>query len=521
MGYRRMDKQDLWEIYRRWVAGHNVTQIAASQRRDRKTVREYIAGLQSVGLQNDGPAIEQEEFQRVIGALLPERSERRAPARDTLEPYREELEELISRKDEPMVAKSAFLVIRRKYALEVSYETFKRYCRAHRLGEEQRSQIIRIELPPGLESQLDYGKVGSLSDPLTLKNRVVWAFIAVLSHSRLPFVQFVYSQDQTSFVASLVAMLEFYGGVTEFISIDNLKSGVIKPDLWDPMINRALAEAAAYYQTFIDPCRVARATDKGKVERIVPVVRQVYRMLKELHPSAGLAELNRHALTWCTEEYGRREHGTTGIPPMEAFEAERSTLKPLPAERFVVPEWKHVVVHPGDQFVTFHKMYFSMPAKWRGHKLLARYTAPSLQLYDSEYELLRQYVVVSGEKRYWKPEDFPPETRQMMNGGYPAWLVTQAAVFGEAARELIVSVLTPKAYLNARRARAMLSIMEQHCGKPYFNEVCLKAKRRSVVIPHTFKRMFDAEANREHHTQSLSISARGAAMVRDIDYYLN
>ena len=328
MGYRRMDRQDLWEIYRRWVAGHSVSHIAASEERDRKTVREYIAGLQSVGLTSEQPPIEQEEFDRRIAGLLPERTERAAPIRTRLEPYRQELERLITRKDEPLKPKTAFLVIKRKYDLEVSYETFKRFARVHRLGERERTVMIRIELPPGLETQLDYGKVGSLADALRSKNRVVWAFGAVLSHSRLPFVQFVYTQEQTSFVTSFVDMVHFYGGASELVSIDNLKSGVIKPDLWDPKINRAFAEAAAYYQTFVDPCRVARATDKGKVERMMPVMRQLFRMLKELYPSADLAELNRHALHWCTEEYGLREHGTTGVQPMEAFR-----VSPIPWTR--------------------------------------------------------------------------------------------------------------------------------------------------------------------------------------------
>ena len=520
MGYRRMDRQDLWEIYRRWVAGHSVSHIAASEERDRKTVREYIAGLQSVGLTSEQPPIEQEEFDRRIAGLLPERTERAAPIRTRLEPYRQELERLITRKDEPLKPKTAFLVIKRKYDLEVSYETFKRFARVHRLGERERTLMIRIELPPGLETQLDYGKVGSLADALRSKNRVVWAFGAVLSHSRLPFVQFVYTQEQTSFVTSFVDMVHFYGGASELVSIDNLKSGVIKPDLWDPKINRAFAEAAAYYQTFVDPCRVARATDKGKVERMMPVMRQLFRMLKELYPSADLAELNRHALHWCTEEYGLREHGTTGVPPMEAFEGEKNALKPLPAERFEVPIWKEVTVHSGDQFVTFNKMYFSLPPKWRGQALMARYTHPVLRLYH-DHALVRQYVTISGEKRYWNPEDFPPETRQMMNGGYPAWLVQQASAFGDAARILIVAVLTPKAYLNARRARAMLTIMEKHHQRPYFEEVCVRAKRRSVELPQTFKRMLESAANSEQYKQPLFISQRGAEMVRDIDYYLN
>ncbi len=520
MGYRRMDTQDLWEIYRRWIAGQTVSHMAAAEERDRKTVREYIAAMKAVGLSPENEPISREEFGHRTAGVLPQKSERGAPMREKLEPHLGELQQLIGRSEDPLVAKNAFLVVRQKCDLQVSYETFKRFARDNRLGERPRRQIIRIELPPGLETQLDYGKVGHMAVPLEQRNRVVWAFCGILSSCRLPFVQFVFSQDQSSFTGSFVDMVEFYDGVTELISIDNLKAAVVRPDLWDPKINRAFADAAAHYQTFVDPCRVSTPTDKGKVERFVPVARQLFRMLRELHPSAGLAELNRPALTWCREEYGRREHGTTGIAPLEAFETEHAALKRLPEQRFVVPLWKRVTVHRGDQFVTFNKMYFSLPPKWRGQTLWACYSAPVLRLYSQE-SLVRQYVVRPGQKRYWNPDDFPAAVQHMMDGGYPAWLVEQAASYGQSARELISALLSPHAYLNARRARAMLSVMEAHRDKPYFDEVCERARRRSVELPKTLKRMFETAAGSEQFSRSLSISERGTQMIRDITYYLN
>ena len=520
MGYRRMSKRDLWEIYRRWCAGQSVSHIAESEQRDRKTVREYIEGLQALGLRANNLPIERQRFYAVTSQLLPARTSRPTPVREQLMPYREELHRMINRKEDPLVAKYAFLVVKSKYELAISYETFKRFAREQGLSQSERPQMIRIELPAGLETQLDYGKAGLHAEPLSGKNRVVSGFCAILSHSRLPFVQFVYTQDAVSFTGSLVDMFEYYDGVTEFISIDNLKAGVIKPDLWDPQINRSLAEAAAHYETFIDPCRVRRATDKGKVERMVPMMRQLFRMLKELHPGAALAELNRHALAWCREEYGQREHGTTGIPPAEAFEREKRVLKRLPAERFSVPVWKQVTVHSGDQFVTFNKMRFSLPAKWRGKKVWARYARPFLSLYSQEI-LIRQYVVNPEEKRYWNPEDFPPEVREMINGGYPAWIITQARRYGHEASALVAAVLQPHAYLNARRARGMLGLLEEYHKKPYFDEVCRRAKHHGVRVPATLKRMLQSAENQQLFTAKLSISELGTEMVRDIRYYLN
>jgi transposase len=266
MGYRRMTKRDLWEIYRRWRAGQSVTRIARSQGRDRKTVREYIEGMRRHGVQAEDAELGQQEFYRIVEALLPQQTDRPMPAREDLERHWVEIHEMINRSEDPLKPKSAFIVIKRKYQIAASYETFKRFARERGLSRAERRRMIRIELPPGLETQLDYGRMGMLPDAVSGRNMVVWAFCGILSCSRYPFVQFVRTQDQISFVGSVVDMFEYYDGVTEAVSLDNLKSGVIKPDLWDPQLNRAFAEAADHYGVFVDPCRVARATDKGNAE---------------------------------------------------------------------------------------------------------------------------------------------------------------------------------------------------------------------------------------------------------------
>jgi hypothetical protein len=234
MSYRKMRKQDLWEIYRRWQAGQTLSRIAANEQRDRKTVRQYLEGFEELGLAATGTKVERQRFYRIIESLLPARTQKPAPGCEQLLRHKEELRELINRERESLKPKTAFKVVKTKYQLEVSYETFKRFARAQGLSRVQRRSMIRIELPPGLETQLDYGKVGMLRDLSTGANRVVWAFCGVLAFSRLPYVQFVWTQDQQSFVGSTVLMWEYYGGATELMSIDNLKSGVIKPDLWDP-----------------------------------------------------------------------------------------------------------------------------------------------------------------------------------------------------------------------------------------------------------------------------------------------
>ena len=105
--------------------------------------------------------------------------------------------------------------------------------------------VPRGAVEPGSEAQIDYGKLGMWFDPASGRRVAVWVFAMILSCSRALFVQPVLRMDQTSWNASHVAAFEFFGGVPARLVCDNLKTGVTRPDLYDPQINLAYGELAA------------------------------------------------------------------------------------------------------------------------------------------------------------------------------------------------------------------------------------------------------------------------------------
>ena len=271
MGYQRMKIEDLKSIFRRFHANQNISNIATLENRDRKTIREYVKLFVKNGY---SPGCEMPSNEHLIDffkTLLPVTVKESLKSGD-LNDYKEYIGQLITDKKEAVKIKTAYQIICSKYGWNGSYETFKIFVRKNNLVKESTRKTIRIELPQGLETQIDYGKVGIYFDKRENRNRSVNAFCGVLSYSRFPFIEYTYSQNQEEFATSFVNMNEFYEGVTEYISLDNLKSGVIKPDLYDPKINKSFEEVADYYGIFVNPCRVAHPKDKAKVERFVPSV---------------------------------------------------------------------------------------------------------------------------------------------------------------------------------------------------------------------------------------------------------
>lgn len=518
MGYRMLTDEKIYQVFRRWLDEQTITDISRNESVDRKTIRSYLQQFTEAGYSPRGIIPEKNEVLKLIRTIIPRR-ETRAVHTSTLESYENEIRSFIMDSKEPVKAKTAYEIIKSRDGIEASYSTFKRFVKDKGITVKPRKQMIRIELPPGIEIQVDYGQVGRLTDPLSGRNRIVYAYCGILSHSRLPFIQYVFTQKQESFTNSTIDMLEYYDGTTEYLSIDNLKSGVIKPDLYDPQLNKSYMEMSEYYGIFINTCRVATPTDKGKVERQVPGARELFRKLKALHPTADIHELNRLSIEHCKNEYGMREHGTTKQMPLVVYnEVEKAVLKQLPDERYEVARWKEVKVHP-DQFFEYEKKRYSLPCIYRQKHVWVRHAGPKIQVFH-EHSLIREYII-KDRVINTTPDDFPEVVREMINGEYPQYLMKQAKEFGDTAARLVESVLKPHAYINCRRAQGMLRVMNEFKNKSFFIDVCARAIERRVKQPDTFKNMLNHEDNQMLIDAPIERSPEGDAMIRNISEYIN
>src|SRR5204863_3974478 len=157
----------------------------------------------------------------------------------------------------------------------------------------------------------------------------VWAFVMVLPCSRHLFVRPTLVMDQAEWTAAHVEAFAFFGGVPSRLVPDNLKTGVDRPDLYDPKINRSYAELAVHYGTLVDPARAAKPKDKPRVERPMPYVRDSYWRGREF---VSLQHMQEQAALWCKDVAGRRQcRPPGGAAPLSVVEAgEAGAPMPLP-----------------------------------------------------------------------------------------------------------------------------------------------------------------------------------------------
>ena len=522
MGYKRITPMDVYEIYRRWHNGQSKRSISRTLGLDRKTISKLIRKVEAKGITLDAPLPPKEQFLTLIQDSFPARKGS-AKAQQILQPYLTEVVNLVDDKNNPLKPKSAFEVICQRHNLidKVSYSSFKRFVQTNNICIATKSNITcRIEVPPGREIQVDYARMGLLFDSLEQRKRVVYAFIGTLSYSRHKYVEFVYSQNQQSFIASHINMIEFFGGVPEIINSDNLKAAVIKPSLYDPKLNRTFQELAEHYNFFIDPSRVAHPKDKGKVERDVQTVQEQYRKLLALFPSLCIQKANRCIRQWAIEDYGQKEHGTTGLKPYPTFlDIEKPKLKTLPKEPFEMTQWKEATVHP-DQYIQFDKKYYSIPFQYCKAKdeVWVRATHKLVQIYFKD-RLIKQHVIKSN-KRHTDMNDFPKNVQAALDEGVPLQLQIKAGKIGPKFKKLIRNILEPHAFMNLRKAQGLISLSERHSHSLVEKAATIALDQNIFVIPKTFKRLL-GKLEQQTQEQELSISSQTKDFIRDIDYFFN
>ena len=247
MARRQFEVIDIVEVLQHWHAGRPKSVVADSLGIDPKTVRKYVAKAQEAGLAPGGPTLGRAEWAELVRGWFPELVDARARSRTfpVIEAHRERVKTML----ETNTVSTVHQRLRDEHGLVLGISAFRLHVGAEFADDSVRDRVtvLRPDVQPGDEVQIDYGFLGSWLDPLARRVRRVWGFVMVLACSRHMFVRLVRRLDQASWVASHVAGFAFFGGVPRRLVPDNLATGVERPDLYDPKINRAYGELAEHY----------------------------------------------------------------------------------------------------------------------------------------------------------------------------------------------------------------------------------------------------------------------------------
>jgi len=395
--------------------------------------------------------------------------------------------------------------LRDENSLNVSVATFRRYVRKYvRAVRPEDVTVRKAPTPPGEVAEVDYGRLGMWADPASCKRHTVQAFTMTLTYSRRQFVMPVLRCDQETWVRCHVAAFTFFGGAPQQIRLDNLKTGVITPDLYDPKLNRAYQEMAQHYGVLLDPCRAAKPKDKPQVERSIPYVRDSYWRGRDF---AGVAAMQDTAARWLVSVSDQRPHRILPGSVGEVFAShEQPALLPLPRDPFEVAHWATATVHP-DCHVQVQRRFYSVPWRLVGTHVDVRVGERVITVYHRG-ELVKTHVRLRGERRYTDPEDFPEQKIAFLLRT-PQWCRRQAAELGSAVTELVDELLAePFPLTRLRQAQAVIRLAEEH-GAERLDAACRIALAADASY-RTVRTILSTERDRRGDDDVTHASTAGA-----------
>lgn len=483
---------DVVEILQHWHAGRSKAQVAASLGVDRGTVRKYTAPAEAAGIVPDGPPLSRAEWMELVVGWFPELVD--AKARSLTWPLVDVHRERIGEMLKTNTATTVHQRLRDEHGLAVSITSFRRYVWLQfpdHAGAE-RVTVLRPPVPPGQEAQVDWGFLGNWLDPVADRVRRVWAFVMVLAASRHMFVRPVLRLDAWAWVEAHVAALDFFGAVPARLVPDNLRTGVDRPDLYDPKINRAYGELAAHYGCLVDPARASKPKDKPRVERPLPYVRDSFWRGRSWE---SVDHMQTAALRWCIDVAGQRRHRSLeGAAPYTMFQAvELPAMRPLPVEPFELARWSTPKVG-ADCHISVAGVLYSVPWRLIGRRVDARLSARRLEVFaDGQLVKSHQRVERGRQTDY---ADYPP-AKVAFFMRTPSWCRRRARELGPAVAELIDGLLEANALHRLRSAQGIIGLTERH-GAHRLDAACRRAIDVGDPTYRTVKGILAAGTEADH-----------------------
>lgn len=206
-----------------------------------------------------------------------------------------------------------------------AYNSVKRF--ALKLRHREPEQFDRLALLPGEEMQVDYGEGALTRVPSTDRWCKPRLFVATLRYSRRSFRCVVWRSSQQTWARLHEQAWRHFGGSCRYVVLDNLKEGVLKPDLYEPELNPVYAAALKHYSVVADPARVRDPNRKGTVEHAIGHTQATALKGRRFET---IEEQNTFLEHWEAKWAASRIHGSERRQVRAMFEEEKPHLQPLP-----------------------------------------------------------------------------------------------------------------------------------------------------------------------------------------------
>jgi transposase len=352
------------------------------------------------------------------------------------------------------------------------------FCELYRRWAKTLDLSLRQEYRAGEKMFIDFaGKGIPIVEPATGEIKEAEVFVAVLGASNYTYAEAVASQALPSWISAHVRAFEYFGGVTEILIPDNLRSGVTKACRYEPDLNPTYREMAEFYGTVVIPARPRKPRDKAKVEAGVLLVTRWITAALRNHTFFSLAEVNER-IRELLERLNTRRFKKLDTSRKELFETiEKSSLKPLPLTRYQYAEWKKATVNI-DYHIEVDGHFYSVPYQLARKQVEVRLTSTTVEV------LSHSRRIATHQRSYQKGKfttlhEHRPKSHQRYLEWTPSRIINWAEKTGTCTATLVETIMSTKKHPEQgfRSCMGILSL-----GKKYTAERLEAASKRAIAI---------------------------------------
>lgn len=398
---------------------------------------------------------------------------------------------------------------------------YSQFCNYYLVWRGKRNLSMHQIHKAGEKTYVDWaGPVMEVTDRETGEIINAYIFVGVLGASELFYAEAFTSMEIPSWVMAHVHMFQYFGGATQVLVPDNLKSGVKSSSYYDPVINPAYLDMARYYGVAVIPARVRKPKDKSLAELTVQLVERWIIAKHRNDTFFSLHELNRvirKDVDECNERPFQKMEGSR----RSVFEAtERSELLPLPIRPYEYVEYKEARVAP-DYHVEYKGNFYSVPFGYVKDIVELRATAKTVEIYRNNARIASHpRILPDNRHKYNTIPDHMPENHRFQAEWTPERLLKWADSIGGNTYAYINACLERRQHPEQgfRLCMGVLKFNDKY-GKDTMESACQKALATRRFSYRDFKLIIESLPQRNDTVSEEEPNLPSHQNIRGRDYY--
>ena len=318
-----------------------------------------------------------------------------------LDPYKNIIDQKIESNN--ISATGIYFFLKTKYNFKGKYGIVRKYVSSKK--ENIISNLtIRFETSKGYQSQVDWKEKLKLHD-INGNEYVISIFLIVLGNSRYKYIELTFDQTQVTLFKCMTNAFKYFGGTTEEILFDNMKTIVdrTKSDFTDVVINSKAMQFSKDAGFKIVTCRPYRPRTKGKIETLAKIMNRLKAFDYEFFDSKELNDIVKK-LNY-NLNFEEKSQATNEIPNI-LYQKEKEYLKPVNyrlLENYSLPEKTYKVSN--ESMINYQGIKYSVPIKYVGKNITVIDENNVIHLYYNK-DLIYSYIKNTKFKYNYKENDY-------------------------------------------------------------------------------------------------------------------